>query len=979
MEGRTVSHYEVMDRLGRGGMGEVYRARDLQLERTVALKFLPADVGEHPEMRERFLREARAASALDHPRICTVYEIGATDDGQPFISMAYCGGETLKARLCRGRLPPEEARAIAIQIVEGLAAAHEAGVVHRDVKPANIMLTPGGVKILDFGLAKLADATLLTHTGATMGTPAYMSPEQATGKPIDGRTDIWSLGAILYEMVTGTRPFKGDNATAIMYAILSDDLRPVRELRPDVPDDLESVISGCLVRDPGERYADCRAVLVDLGAPETSLSATRAVYDVEQTAISGDLRPRARSGRAIWRPWWWFAAAAAVGLAVTAGWWMTRSPHGDPSRNGAALESTVTAPLHVVGVAPFVNRTGDDAYDWHGAGIAQLVTDALAGSRMLRVISSGRVGAVVEGGAADPSQAASELGLTALVTGEILPAADGVVVAARVVETGSGRSMAAHRADGLDTGTLLGCVDEISSAARRGLGLPPEDSVDVYTADFAVGNPEAYRSYVEGLRAFADWRYEDAEREFRQALALAPDFSMARYRLAWVLAATSRRDEAADAMRRAAEGASRMSDREARYVRAGMAELESRLENALAEYRRLVELYPYDTDARHLLAGVLHDLGRYEEEVAELETLAGIAPDDAVVHSMLGYAHLARGDATGAIVALQRYVELEPDSANGHHTLGDAYRAQGELELAAEEYRRSLAVDPHFHFASTSLAVVEVLQGRLSAAESRLRAVIEDRQVPPRGHIDAGFELASLLRLQGRFRDAETALRSLQDEIEGEGVREALWLSVCGSCLLELGELRSARQLIERAVERSPGVPTRYLFARGQLELRNGEPEAARATAARIAEGALPSGEADRTEDKAAAYLRGMALLTDGDAAAAVDQLTLAVTLTGYEYAVYRLGLARAYLDLERMPEARAAARQAHNERDGAEPRLDLLLGRHRALITLARIERAEGRPEKAAARAREFLALWSRADEGLPDLAAARELARGR
>ena len=255
MDERTISHYEIMEPLGRGGMGVVYLAKDLKLGRTVALKFLPADLGESEEAKKRFLREAQAASALDNPRICTIYEIGEADDGRPFISMAHCDGETLKDRIADGPLPVDEARAITVQIAEGLVAAHDAGITHRDIKPANIMLTSGGVRILDFGLAKLSDSTHLTRTGAAMGTPAYMSPEQATGGEVDHRTDLWSLAAILYEMVTGVRPFDGDNATAIMYAILTNDPRPVTDLRPEAPDDLARVIRRGLQRDQTERYA----------------------------------------------------------------------------------------------------------------------------------------------------------------------------------------------------------------------------------------------------------------------------------------------------------------------------------------------------------------------------------------------------------------------------------------------------------------------------------------------------------------------------------------------------------------------------------------------------------------------------------------------------------------------------------------------------------------------------------------------------
>jgi tetratricopeptide (TPR) repeat protein len=984
MEGRTVSHYTVLERLGRGGMGVVYRAEDRQLGRTVALKFLPVELDSAgPEARERFLREARAASGLDHPRICTVFEIGESDDGRPFIAMAYCAGQTLADRIRQGPVPCDEARAIAIQIAEGLAAAHLAGVVHRDVKPANIMLTPGGVKILDFGLAKLADVSHLTHTGATLGTPAYMSPEQATGGEVDARSDIWALGAILYEMLTGVRAFSGDNPTAIMFAILSHEVPPAAELRADAPDDLQRVIRRCLQKDPERRYRQIGELLVDLGADQRTLvlgaSGMTGTGNIDSHgARSRSPRPGAGLGR---RRLVFGAAGLLVAAALATGWWWIRSGEGGARpRSGAREEMPVMerAPLHVVGVVAFANRTGDAAFDWYGDGMARLVTDALAGSRLLHVVSGEALDRLRAGGDSGIEAAAAAAGMDALVMGEILPGPSGVTVAARVVDTASGRSLAARRVDGLGQQTLLGAVDLIAADARRGLGLPPEDSVDVYSADFVVDNPEAFRRYLEGLEAFADWRYQEAEQRFTEALALAPEFTMARYRLAWVYGATGRRAEALTEIRRAAAGSARLSDREARYVRAAEAEFEARTDDALAEYRALVEAYPYDSDARHLLAGVLHDSGRYDEEIAELLVLARLDPADAVVRSMLGYAHLAKGDYTSAVVDLQRYVEMVPDSANGHASLGDAYRAQGELDLAADEYRAALASDPGFHAAVSSLAVVEALEGRLDGAEQRLRSLVENEGALPRHRLDAVFELASVLRARGRFREAERVLASVEDELGEEQVREAMALAIRGSCLGELGDSRAARSLIERAIEQSPGVPTRYLMTRGFLELRLADLEAVRSTASELAEHALPPDNRDRTEDKAAAYLEGMALLAEGDTGRAVERLSLAVAAAGYEYSVYRVGLAQAFLAAGRLPEAMAAARQAVEGIDTADPRLDLLLDRARARLVLARVLEAMGRPDKAAAQASEFLALWRSADAGLPELAEARRLAGG-
>jgi serine/threonine protein kinase len=245
--GQTVSHYHILERLGGGGMGLVYRARDTRLDRTVALKFLPREWSHEPLLRERFSREARAASALDHPHICTVFDIGETAEGQLFIAMAYCPGETLKQRTLRGPMPIDEAVNVAIQIGEALESAHDGGIVHRDIKPANILITDRDqVKIVDFGLAKLAGEVAVTREGTVIGTPAYMSPEQAAGEEVDGRADLWALGAVFYEMLTGRRAFAADHERAVLLAIMSTDPTPIESLRPDVPAELLRIVRRCL-------------------------------------------------------------------------------------------------------------------------------------------------------------------------------------------------------------------------------------------------------------------------------------------------------------------------------------------------------------------------------------------------------------------------------------------------------------------------------------------------------------------------------------------------------------------------------------------------------------------------------------------------------------------------------------------------------------------------------------------------------------
>ncbi|MDX1741082.1 MAG: serine/threonine-protein kinase, partial [Rhodothermales bacterium] len=315
MIGQTVSHFRILERLGGGGMGVVYLAQDLELDRTVALKFLPAHLTTDQEANERFVQEAKAASALNHPNVCTIHEIGRTENGQQFIAMAHYPGETLKTRLAEGRMTVDAAVEIIRQLADGLARAHRQGVVHRDIKPANIILTEDNrAVILDFGLAKLAGAADLTKTGSTLGTVPYMSPEQARGEHLDHRTDIWSVGVILYEMLAGRRPFIGEYDQAVVYAILNEEPPPLTSLNPEVPESLGRVVERTLHKDPEQRYSD----IIELANDLTWQSGRTGI----RAAASGG---RAHGGRGLLKPRVLLPAVLVVALlAAGAAWFVNR-------------------------------------------------------------------------------------------------------------------------------------------------------------------------------------------------------------------------------------------------------------------------------------------------------------------------------------------------------------------------------------------------------------------------------------------------------------------------------------------------------------------------------------------------------------------------------------------------------------------------------------------------------------------------------
>jgi serine/threonine protein kinase len=350
MINQTISHYKILAKLGEGGMGVVYKAEDAKLKRIVALKFLSA-IALGGEEKSRFLREAQAAAALNHPNICTIYAIDEVD-GQMFIAMEYIEGQSLQEKIKAGPLQIDEAIKLATQVADGLQAAHEKGIIHRDIKSANIMITAKGqAKIMDFGLAKLyRGGTVLTKEGVTLGTAAYMSPEQAQGEVVDHRTDIWSLGVVLYEMLTGKLPFKGEYEQSMMYSILNEDPEPLTALRTGVPIALDGIIAKALAKDPATRYQHVDELPADLKAIDSTFASRSRISG--KTVQTGTVTKR-NAGRAL-LPWIAAAMFFLVALAALTLLYLRRTPVqmttiSKKSRPPAALQSRFAIHLlHVV-------------------------------------------------------------------------------------------------------------------------------------------------------------------------------------------------------------------------------------------------------------------------------------------------------------------------------------------------------------------------------------------------------------------------------------------------------------------------------------------------------------------------------------------------------------------------------------------------------------------------------------------------------
>lgn len=658
----------------------------------------------------------------------------------------------------------------------------------------------------------------------------------------------------------------------------------------------------------------------------------------------------------------------------------------------AAGEAGISRPVPksnpVIAVAPLRNLTGDAANDWLSEGVANLVRDGLTESKQLIVVSPVRWQTVLRtagnatGDSAAVMTAAARAGIDYVVTGEFLPTPTGLILTTRLTDLRHGIEIGANRVPDLTPRTLLAEGARIVVLAKRTLGVPYSENVESLAADFAVDNMAAYEAYLAGVEYFLRFDYRAALRSLQAALELAPRYYIASYRLAHVQVASGD-TEAALATLAAIPADAPLSRRERLYVDGARALFSRDGARAKAIFTEALRELPYDLESQHMLA-LAYDVS-FEDEaaIAQFRRMLQQEPQNERAWTYLAETYLRLGDYLQAREALDHYLALAPDDPHGLTILGELEQFEGHHDAAITHFRNALELVPGFAPARLALARAEVIEGAWNDADARLAALIADVEVPVVFRIDAAFALNGLRLARGRFAEAIEPLEQLMPAIERERVRAPMALAQWGRALAELGRHREANALIVRAVQGSRGAATRYLFAQGALAAQRGEVAGVREAAVAIRaqhiagddEGArLARDDAAR----AAAYLDGLALLNAGESSAAVDQLDSVARMTGYPYAIYGSGLARAYLAAGRTTEALPIARAAAAWRDPGDARLDLELERMRALLLEAGILAAEGQKASAAARARAFLERWTPGSPTQADRVRAERIAAG-
>lgn len=726
--GREFSHYRITGQLGAGGMGVVYRALDLKLDRTVALKFLPPEATRDPAAKIRFVNEARAASALDHPNICTIHEIDEAEDGQLFIVMACYEGETLKDRIARGPLPLDEVLDTAQGIAQGLAKAHGQGIVHRDVKPANIFLTSdGAVKILDFGLAKLAKATGVTRTGATLGTVAYMAPEQAGGEETDHRTDLWCLGVVLYEMATGRPPFRGEENQAVIFAILNGEPEPPTAVRTGVPMELERLIARCLEKDPGARYQTAGDLASDLQRVRGNLGS-----DLQPTVAlmrQDDFRrrsPLALIGMTF--------AVLLVVLVVLVG----LNIGGLRDRlAGDGDEGTIRS----LAVLPFGNMMDDAEQDFFVDGMHEALITELSKIGTLRVTS--RLSAMhYRGTDLSLPEVASELDVDALVEGSVLRVGSQVRITAQLIRGADDAHLWAEDY----TRELEDVLNLLGEVARSISGEIDVVLTPVQEERLSAGRPvdtAVYEMLLRGKHHLNRFNYEDAleaRRYFEQVVAADPEFAeghsfLAASYIVMSLMGQFPSDQVFPPARAATVKALELDPEFAgAYTARGFIELYYDGDWAAAErtFRRALELNPSDTFALTGMADILTVQGRPDEAVDMAWRGRQLDPFS-YLKNMLVWMKLYFARRYDDVIAeTTRWRAQSGDPRGGWHLLYRSYLQQGDAGRAMAELRHSMTGgDPEYAPLMEAAYAEEGIRAAFRVCGDCLAAVRQERYLDP--------------------------------------------------------------------------------------------------------------------------------------------------------------------------------------------------------------------------------------------------------
>jgi len=989
MIGTTLGHYEIVEKLGHGGMGEVFRAQDTKLKREVALKILPSDLAEDSERLARFQREAESIAALNHPNIVTIFSV-EEDEGTHFLTMELVDGKSLDQLIPQEGMALDRIFEIAIPFADALSSAHEKGIIHRDLKPANVMFSDEGrVKVLDFGLAKLAGEAAdelsddqkteaLTREGRVMGTMPYMSPEQVQGKTLDARSDIFSMGVILYELATGKRPFGGATSADLISSILRDNPDSATDVKLELPHHLGRVIRHCMEKNPKRRYQsalDVRNELEDLRKEIESGVVHSESAAIPVTQPSG-------------RPKWALPAAIGVGallLAVVGYQMLAPGEESEPAVQPAPSATAIGEPAQPsVAVLYFDNLSNDSDLDWLRSGLTDMLVTDLSQSPDLRVLSTDRLYQIVSDlgklnerstSFETVSAVAEQANADTVILGSFAKLGDTIRVGYKIQEAASGEILKADSVDAKVQEELFARVDELSRDIRQSLELSEQPTLlaDRDLKDVSTSSVEAYRSFVEAEELHFQFKEEEALALYTKAAEIDPTFAMALAKIATTSGNLGRLPESLEYAERAMEHLDRLTEPERAYVegRYYSDKLET-YDKAIKTYAEALGKYPHLTSLSNNLGILYNELGLLDEAIATQEQ--GIQYGDTFPGTIsdLADAYVRKGDSESAYQVLDDYLQRFPEAFSILTTRAAFLTDEGRLDEAAATVAEIEALRPSYFpllFSQFSLAVLR--QDWEAIEEVAQRA----GQIP--APFAKSFELALRMQgqlWQGRLGDMPAVADEAIASYPAPGPARAAAYKNWAFPLLASGHPQKAAEFARAARQEAPGYDDDY-------EAHGIEAMAQQALGQERRADLVIEELSERVEQIPGPYWKGLAhevrgrvALERGGTATAVAELEKAEQAvpeqSGNQVRVWFF-LGRAYLEAGRPADAQDRfERVVTSHGDHVFQPMNFV----RSLYYLAQIHEQQGDSDKARDSYQRFLDYWGEGNLDPDRIAAARD-----